>query len=211
MADDQQENVLSAAFPAPPPFFKHFTPDNVKRVEAARAAASQNGDTSPSSIDAAIRKDSDLPSELHFLLPPEPPQSDEYRSFGETFNVPPPPPPPLSKADRRLTSATAHKPPPPTTPCRLHHSPPRPLHPPHNPAHRDPPHSPAPHPLHHARLPRDRLAALDKPAVRGAEAARSRDTVQRRAHPRQRVPPAPGARDAHRDDGAAHRDGAQRD
>ncbi|KAL9604633.1 MAG: hypothetical protein Q9219_000353 [cf. Caloplaca sp. 3 TL-2023] len=64
--------AVSAAFPAPPPFYKSFTADNLARLSALQ-------ETNPS-----LSAD-DLPLELQNLLPPRPPApNQQYRSFGET-------------------------------------------------------------------------------------------------------------------------------
>ncbi|KAL8924920.1 MAG: hypothetical protein Q9208_003803 [Pyrenodesmia sp. 3 TL-2023] len=70
--------VISAAFPAPPPFYKSFTPSNLARL-------SELEQSNPSLTS------SDLPSDLRNLLPPPPPApNEEYRIFGETHKNPAP-------------------------------------------------------------------------------------------------------------------------
>ena len=78
MAEDQPSNALAAAFPAPPPFFEHFTPSNIARIREAREVA-------PQATESDLFRD--LPPELRFLIPPQPPQSGKYRSFGEIHDV----------------------------------------------------------------------------------------------------------------------------
>lgn len=82
MADQQQGNVQASAFPSPPPFYQHFSEENIARVAVLRAArdtdSSQN-DNSP--------KELYLPTELQFLQPPDPPAEGTYRSFGDLYNV----------------------------------------------------------------------------------------------------------------------------
>src|SRR5450432_3010417 len=95
MAEQQQPNALAAAFPSPPPFYERFTPENLERIAALRAAQqSQSGNTSSDS--PTIQEEAptsqtlrilDLPPELRFLQPPEPPADGIYRSFGDIFNV----------------------------------------------------------------------------------------------------------------------------
>lgn len=99
MAEQQQQqpsNVLAAAFPSPPPFFQHFTVENIERIAALRAAKQaesfqpssgpQSNSNETSGTKQALRL-LDLPPELRFLQPPEPPAEGVYRSFGDVFNV----------------------------------------------------------------------------------------------------------------------------
>lgn len=71
---------ISSAFPAPPPFYKFFTPANLSFLAAHEA------EDPFSQI---------LPPELSNLVPPLPPQDGKYRSFGiqHDVNLPPPPKP----------------------------------------------------------------------------------------------------------------------
>jgi mediator of RNA polymerase II transcription subunit 7 len=81
MAD---EGTASAIFPPPPPFYKHFTPANIERLKELKEAHSAK--------EGAAKEASsllDLPPELRYLLPPEPPEDGIYRSFGETVDVRP--------------------------------------------------------------------------------------------------------------------------
>jgi hypothetical protein len=90
MAEEQEQqpsNQAAAAFPAPPFFWQHFTPENVERIEQLRAAQSAKQDAAtepPSKLPPRIL---DLPTELRFLQPPDPPASGRYRSFGSAFTV----------------------------------------------------------------------------------------------------------------------------
>ncbi|KAL8715815.1 MAG: hypothetical protein Q9220_000482 [cf. Caloplaca sp. 1 TL-2023] len=64
--------AISAAFPAPPPFYKSFTSTNLSRLSSLR-------DSNPSITSSS------LPPDLHNLLsPPPPPSNQPYRLFGET-------------------------------------------------------------------------------------------------------------------------------
>lgn len=88
MAQDQQQaqQTLVNTFPTPPPFYKHFTPKNLARVSQIRdqepqATASEGNQTN------LAAKLLDLPPELRYLLPPEPPADGVYKSFGQTCNV----------------------------------------------------------------------------------------------------------------------------
>ena len=74
MAD--QARTLSAAFPTPPPFYKHFTKENATQLRDLRR------DPSSKDIDAAS-----IPADLRNLLPPEPPTDGRYKSFGIQHDV----------------------------------------------------------------------------------------------------------------------------
>jgi len=91
----EQANALAAAFPSPPPFYQHFTPENVDRIVGLRAAHQSSIDASsepqpPNSkgnkLGAGLRL-LDLPPELRFLQPPEPPVEGVYRNFGDIYNL----------------------------------------------------------------------------------------------------------------------------
>lgn len=88
MADQSQPGAISAAFPPPPPFYKHFTPENLARLQEIQASTSSTEEPStndstqpPSSIDL-----DDLPLELRYLIPPAPP-TNQYRSFNTIEDV----------------------------------------------------------------------------------------------------------------------------
>ncbi|KAI9755864.1 MAG: Mediator of RNA polymerase II transcription subunit 7 [Lichina confinis] len=109
----QQANMLSAAFPAPPPFYKSFTADNLARLKQLQHSGTQQqqqqqqqqqrqgdgendagpsiehkydgvGDESSSEKSPATE---DLPPELQYLIPPAPPTVGTYRSFGDSYSV----------------------------------------------------------------------------------------------------------------------------
>jgi len=96
MAEGSQANPLSSAFPAPPPFYKHFTPSNLAQVAEARPRTTPpqpstngdgDGDGAPSQPTTIAARLGDLPPELRFLLPPDPPTTGIYHSFGDRYNV----------------------------------------------------------------------------------------------------------------------------
>ena len=106
----QQANILSAAFPAPPPFYKSFIADNLARLKQLQHSGTQQqqqqqqrqgdgendagpsiehkydgvGDESSSEKSPATE---DLPPELQYLIPPAPPTVGTYRSFGDSYSV----------------------------------------------------------------------------------------------------------------------------
>lgn len=95
MADEQQQaggevqqveeaTPMIAPFPAPPPFYQHFTARNLaqlrqKRKEAhlAHSTSSDNGDAAKKELDMLS-----LPTELRYLIPPQPPTTGEFTVFG---------------------------------------------------------------------------------------------------------------------------------
>jgi len=72
---EQQRLLPNAPFPAPPPFWKHFTSGNLSRLKAIDSAKADS---------QAFERD--LPLELQCLRPPTPP-SDAYTAFGEEFTL----------------------------------------------------------------------------------------------------------------------------
>jgi mediator of RNA polymerase II transcription subunit 7 len=78
MADQAQARMLSAAFPTPPPYYKHFTKPNVTKVRQIRREAATN--TNQVDVES-------LPAELRYLIPPEPPADGRYKSFGAQHDV----------------------------------------------------------------------------------------------------------------------------
>lgn len=78
MADQAQARMLSAAFPTPPPYYKHFTKQNVTKVRQIRKEAATN--TNQVDVES-------LPAELRYLIPPEPPADGRYKSFGAQHDV----------------------------------------------------------------------------------------------------------------------------
>ena len=91
MADQQpppdDEDLILSFFPDPPPFYKHFTTENVKRLkEIEEKATPDDGDTKASSTYPAtklsVQQILALPTELRYLIPPEPPgDDDEFHVF----------------------------------------------------------------------------------------------------------------------------------
>ena len=68
---DQQPQIPNAPFPAPPPFWKHFTSENLSRLQALKETTAES---------------EDKPLELTYLEPPPPP-TDTYTTFGEEQTV----------------------------------------------------------------------------------------------------------------------------
>ncbi|KAJ5215401.1 uncharacterized protein N7498_001808 [Penicillium cinerascens] len=85
MEGANQQPAVPTAFAPPPPLWKHFTRDNLDRLEKIKNEASKGKDGrvnrnkqwSPSELRAL-----DVPQELRFLVPPEIP-AGQYSVFGE--------------------------------------------------------------------------------------------------------------------------------
>jgi mediator of RNA polymerase II transcription subunit 7 len=87
MAEQPQPNALAAAFPTPPPFWQHFTPENLDRITELRVVQVGPASKSLDPATALPIRLLDLPPELRFLQPPEPPADGVYRVFGDVYNV----------------------------------------------------------------------------------------------------------------------------
>lgn len=85
----QPERTTSSAYPAPPPFYKHFTSDNVTALKTLRENASQSPSDllSTSLITPPSTTTSHIPHDLSYLIPPKPPTTGSYQSFGDRWNV----------------------------------------------------------------------------------------------------------------------------
>lgn len=77
--------TISAAFPAPPPFYKSFTPGNLALVAAHQEETRHAASSSPS------QSANLLPEDARHLIPPPPPRDGKYRSFGVLHDVCQPP------------------------------------------------------------------------------------------------------------------------
>lgn len=87
MADQAQGSAISAAFPSPPPFYKHFTPENLKRLREIQNSAISTEEFSIGEVPKPPSLDVDaLPLELRYLIPPPPP-TGQYRSFNVLQDV----------------------------------------------------------------------------------------------------------------------------
>lgn len=80
-----------ANFPIPPPFYKHFTKDNIARLRQVRKekTGSQSADHGATST-TEQSKDLDitaLPADLRYLVPPPPPADGKWRTFGAQHDL----------------------------------------------------------------------------------------------------------------------------
>lgn len=87
MADAQR--ALTAAFPPPPPFWKHFTTDNIEKLEKIKKESAGSKTSPGKKWTASDLRALDVPHELRYLIPPEAPTEGTYSVFGELQNVRP--------------------------------------------------------------------------------------------------------------------------
>lgn len=96
MAEQEQvaeQQQMIAPFPAPPPFYKHFTKSNIKQLRQLRKDGCDNDGTARTNGGAsngASKQDLDilsLPPQLRYLIPPQPSTSDELTVFGIPVSV----------------------------------------------------------------------------------------------------------------------------
>ncbi|EME49163.1 hypothetical protein DOTSEDRAFT_98527, partial [Dothistroma septosporum NZE10] len=79
-------------FPAPPPFYGHFTKFNIARLRQLRREVGIPAPAPTDTIlDATAANDADidilsLPVELRYLIPPAPPSDGKYTAFGNTID-----------------------------------------------------------------------------------------------------------------------------
>lgn len=98
MDDSQppQQSIPSAPYPAPPPFWRYFTTANLERL---RAIQQEHDNTIASSTDQPISP-RNLPTELRYLVPPDPPPpgTEKYRTFNTEHAIDQTPQPPPQSA-----------------------------------------------------------------------------------------------------------------
>ncbi|OAX82422.1 hypothetical protein ACJ72_03233 [Emergomyces africanus] len=85
MAETSHQKV-TAAFPPPPPFWKHFTSQNLKKLEECKQQQEKKLRSKQTWTPEALRM-LELPPELRFLVPPKAPTSGSYSLFGESQSV----------------------------------------------------------------------------------------------------------------------------
>ena len=82
MGEPAMHEALSAPFPTPPDFYKHFSAGNLARLDALSGQKD--------AISVLANKPVTLPTEaeeLRFLRPPTPPGDGAYRIFNEKRSV----------------------------------------------------------------------------------------------------------------------------
>lgn len=79
--DVDEEERVGSLFPSPPPFWRHFTPANVNILEEAQRSAAGISDPPAAASSTLPQLPVDrilaLPTEVRYLIPPEPPAEDE--------------------------------------------------------------------------------------------------------------------------------------
>lgn len=86
MEEQPQPNALAAAFPNPPLFWQSFTPENLERISFLRSQQESKSKDYDAAKELPIRL-LELPPELRWLQPPEPPSDGKFRCFGDLFDV----------------------------------------------------------------------------------------------------------------------------
>jgi mediator of RNA polymerase II transcription subunit 7 len=86
MADSGAERVLASPFPPPPPFWKHFTTDNLNKLEQIKEERSKQETrfTRKKKWTPTELQSLDVSSEIRYLIPPEIPKTGTYTVFGES-------------------------------------------------------------------------------------------------------------------------------
>ncbi|KAF1808032.1 mediator of RNA polymerase II transcription subunit 7 [Eremomyces bilateralis CBS 781.70] len=87
MADEQP---TVETFPPPPGFYEYFTDANLERLEALKSSLADRENTQQDAGASTQQSASDienLPDELRFLQPPEPPADGKYTCFGAPFDL----------------------------------------------------------------------------------------------------------------------------
>ncbi|MCJ1319846.1 Mediator of RNA polymerase II transcription subunit 7 [Xylographa vitiligo] len=82
MAEPRQSSSITAAFPAPPPFYKYFTETNLNRFAELQTESSTDLENTKDH-QRLLRSLLNLPPELRYFQPPPAPPNGQYRSFGE--------------------------------------------------------------------------------------------------------------------------------
>jgi mediator of RNA polymerase II transcription subunit 7 len=85
MADESQQIALNTAFAPPPPLWKHFTSDNIDKLDQIKAEAAKGDDGRPNKRkqwSAAELRALELPAELRYLVPPDIPDG-QYSVYSE--------------------------------------------------------------------------------------------------------------------------------
>lgn len=78
-------NEISSLYPAPPPYIKFFTEENVKKLPEYIKNKTASSDTNGEQI---VNDETNVvTNELEFLIPPEMPKSEKYRAFGSVWQI----------------------------------------------------------------------------------------------------------------------------
>lgn len=74
----QTDSINVSLYPPPPPFVRFFTDDNIEKLEKLKS----EGDAKDTELQLK-----DEEEELGFLIPPQQPKTEYYRSFGNIWQV----------------------------------------------------------------------------------------------------------------------------
>ncbi|KAJ4988280.1 hypothetical protein SVAN01_06215 [Stagonosporopsis vannaccii] len=85
----EEDGPLLNFYPDPPPFFKHFTAENLERLKEIENKASSGSGPTTDATHVSSRLSTEqilaLPTELRYLIPPTPPSDNEsFHVFGES-------------------------------------------------------------------------------------------------------------------------------
>lgn len=89
MADATEQRAVATAFAPPPPLWKHFTRENIDKLDQIKKEALEKDEEVGSKAkrwSPAKLRSLEVPPELRFLVPPEIP-TGEYTVFGEPQTV----------------------------------------------------------------------------------------------------------------------------
>ncbi|KAF6832285.1 hypothetical protein CPLU01_06249 [Colletotrichum plurivorum] len=87
MADNPEEpsqNALASTFPNPPPFWRHFTPENINRIEDLRKAQAEKDGFAVKDLPARLP---DIPEDLMNLQPPAEPAAGTWKVLGGNYTL----------------------------------------------------------------------------------------------------------------------------
>lgn len=84
----EEEGAVLNYWPDPPPFYKHFTTENLERLKEIERDASSDAENTTDTANISSKLSTEqilaLPSELRHLIPPPPPSDNEtFHIFGE--------------------------------------------------------------------------------------------------------------------------------
>ena len=91
MAEESHQAAISSAFPAPPPFYKSFSPSNLNRLqdhfESTGATPLNSFNPTDPTTASSLPDTASLPSDLRHLIPPSIPSNGTYTTFETVHHV----------------------------------------------------------------------------------------------------------------------------
>lgn len=86
-----EKPLTKANFPIPPPFYQHFTKDNIaqlRQIRKERNITETAGDGGQANTEPSNKIDrKTLAPDLRYLIPPEPPTDGKWRTFGAQHDL----------------------------------------------------------------------------------------------------------------------------